>query len=90
MDIFRKLKGYFESNNTAAIIAVEQEYKEKLQHTLESSAVKGVRPVSFGVNPPQEDELCRALLTECLENKLNHVFALSSASEGFRHFVIPK
>ena len=87
VDIFRKLKGYFESNNTAAIIAVEQEYK--LQHTVESSAVKGVRPVSFGVNPPEEDELGRALLTECLENKLNHVFA-SSASEGFRNFVIPK
>ena len=57
MDIFRKLEGYFESNNTAAIIAVEQEYKEKLQHTSEPSAVKGVRPISFRVNPPEEDEL---------------------------------
>ena len=54
---------------------------EKLQHTLESSAVKGVRPVSFGVNPPEEDELGRALLTERLENKVTHVFA-SSASEA--------
>ena len=62
MGVFNTPKQYFKATNVARIIAVDEEYTEKLHHAVESRTVKDVRPVS---NPPKEDELGRDLLKEC-------------------------